>query len=175
MRGEPLLDLLSCWLFVVLLIAFPKPHEPPIHSGEAQTDSTFHLSLSKHRMMTLVAALPQPVLSWISPFLLLSLPDFSLPWLPEWFFSYLYSAIFHLSQTFSKCKHTNLSFCSGSQEINLDPMFLGMYPYESSANFQRKWSDSSNIAIYPISALYDTRSKRQIFIVQRSFHSVLLL
>lgn len=27
--GEsPLLDLLSCWLFVALLIAFPKPHEP---------------------------------------------------------------------------------------------------------------------------------------------------
>lgn len=145
------------------------------HSGETQTDSTFHLSLSKHRLMTLVAALPHPVLSWMSPFLPLSLPDFSLPWLPEWFLSYLHSAIFHLSQTFSKCKHTNLSLCSRSQGINLDPMFLGIYACESSTNCWRKWSDSSNTAIYPISVLYDTRSKRQIFKVQRSCHRVLLL
>lgn len=74
--GEsPLPDLLSCWLFVALLIAFPEPHKLPLHSGETQTDSTFHLSLSKHRLMTLVVVLPHPVLSWMSLFLLLSLPD----------------------------------------------------------------------------------------------------
>lgn len=49
--------------------------------------------------------------------------------------------------------------------MSLGPVFLGMYPSESNANFWRKWSASSQMAVCPISVLEDTRSERH------SFHS----
>ena len=51
------------------------------------------------------------------------------------------------------CKHPIFFFYSRFQEMNLDPMFLGVYPYESNANLWWRWGDSSNKAIHPVSVL----------------------
>lgn len=59
--------------------------------------------------------------------------------------------------------------------MHLDPMFLGIYLCESDINFWRKWSDSSDTAVCPISTLYYAKSDRQIFAAQKSLYRVLLL
>lgn len=133
--GEPPY-VLTCWLFVAPLtgIALPNPKS--------------HLfSLEKHRLIPLFIC---PSSKWDENSCSCSVPPnpesspgfirishaaitrplvvLGRPW--GGLYPILYSAVFHLSQMFSKCKRTHLSFYSRFQETNLDPMFLGIYPYD---------------------------------------------
>lgn len=129
------------WLCVVPLTACPKPQEPPPLWRNTESNSSFHLSLFKGELTTLVAAS-----SWLAV-LSQSFPRFSCcrsetspcPGHPlGGFHPVLLYAIFHHHKGFQNCKHPHLFFYSRSQETNLDPMFLGMYPYESNTNFREK-------------------------------------
>lgn len=152
---SPVLYNLSWRLFTVPLKALPEPRESPLQSGEADADSTCPLSLFKPEM-TLPAALPAPplVFSWTPRVSPAAMEGSLIVLVTLWVvFILFYNLLFFTwCKHLPSCKHANLSFYSRFQEMNLDPMFLGVYPYESNTNLWRG-GDSSNKAIYPVSVL----------------------
>lgn len=46
--------------------------------------------------------------------------------------------------------------------MNLGPMFLGVYPYESNTDLWRRWADSFNAAISLVSMLLNDRSEDKL-------------